>query len=505
MTVNPNWTDVAYAITHSATSKTIEIGPGTLIVDHKSLPNIAHHDQKFVGYGVTVRAVQYPGYVDVEMLELSVMAILGLPGDGGYYALDKTQQATVQSYIKTHTVDVSAMTLAVQKYIADNLKPIIDTTTFEAKPPKSAQVTVNGKPYLFSLKWRASVSKGLFTIQKDFWGSRFYGFRFQNARMDGSSNNAAGIRAQNTDALAADCSFESCEMGLLAGIQGIAGPTGIWYPEVPNSPLVSLYGFVMDVNCTYDWCGSPLSGDAHPVYGGETLFDISVGAKSIRSNGGHFRKMDGGEQWMLDGILQDDGSDDGVEQCWDATSGACGLVNNVMLKISAGGGNFGPTVLVRNNRQPIPPKEENTAIIVGNDLTWAPRQNPKHGCPGVVQVLEAPTFKVEKSTNTSWPGVPRPIRTSIRNNILRCVAGAPAGQHGGISAPVGYENVNNVVLGLTDVGPNVKVPLTLDPWTRANLIKNWAALVSAVDPAAAARVAWKESLPLYPTGISFPL
>ena len=493
--VNPNLADINAATKAAAAGTTIGIKPGTLVLDRAAIQLITANNLSFVANGdVTIRAVLHPFATKIDTNRIAGMAAMGF--SGSWRSLSKDQQDAVTAWLNTKPApDTGVARTAVNSFLA-TLSPVRDSRMLDANPTRVGEITLNGKSYTFAVHWTAGLAKGIFTVKIGVWGSYFRGFKFQNA--SGGSSNGAAIRTQQrSDVFTDACTFEDCDDGVLAGgWQAIPNASGDWYNENPAIGRQTVYGANVDRNCVYDGCGSP-TGLAHGFYGGNCLLNLSVGAKAVRSNGGHYRKYNGGLQIMIGGDLQDDGTLKGLEQAGDFDAGACYVINTKATKNS--GGNDGAVILCRNGREPIPSWFENVLGVFGCVIT-----DTHMHVGAAVRALDEMSFVKAAGAKSIYPGVPTPIRAVIKGNVIRLPARSPLLKTP-IVAPPGSVITPNQIIGMDDAYSDPTIPLPSYTWNRKTMFQEAADLLSKVDPenTFAAKLF---SLPTYPPGvvINFP-
>jgi hypothetical protein len=482
--------DLPISVGNAKTGDTIIGKPGTL----DKLITISASNVSLYLDGVILRPVLNPYVFKADIKNIVGMNALGF--SGAFVDLTSSQKKAVATYLSTHTVDTTAATAFVNTFLA-TLSPIKDARMFDANPQRTGSITYNGLNYLIPVHWHSNVPKGIVTVKTDVRGTYIHGGTYQNARMEGSSYNAAGIRTQQGSDLWVEAAiFQDCEDGVLAGHAYIANPAGDWYHEQPPTRL-DMYGFNVDKDCIYDNCGA--IGKSHGFYGGNALVNLSVRPKSVRARGGHYRKFHGGLQVCIGGDFEDATDSIGVQQCIDMTSGPGLVINNRIVK-ATDGGNPGPPVLMRNGREPIPDWFENALIVKGNDITYS-----LNHVSAFVQALNEAQYSDNNGDGIRWPGVPKNIRTVVDGNIFRCPGGYPVAKTP-VLAPPGSTIGNNPIIGLNDSAPDVKVPLPNYAFTRASKNEDLADMLFKAYPDSQAWAPKLLASPTYPAGtiINFP-
>jgi hypothetical protein len=460
--------------------------PGTLLLDNP-LPVLAAQGVSLYLDGLLFRMALSPAVYAAAKVRIAAMSALGF--SGAYTDLDRTQQKAVTDAIAVAKIagapiDTGAVDAMVDAFLA-TLAPIRDSRLFDAKPIRTGQINYNGKPYTFDVHWQSKVGKGILTVKTGVWGTYVAGAIFENGRMEGESYNAAGIRTQGTDLFMERCTFRDCEAGWLGGRMGISNLAGDWFSEDPAAGKFDIYGFGIDVDCEYDNCGAA-GGLAHGHYVNETLFDLSIRAHVVRSNGGHGLKFHGGLQLALEANIEDpaDGTS-AMEQAIDMTSGPGYVINCSIAKATSV--NTGAPVMMRNGRDPIPGWFENAMIVRGNVIT-----NSLLVSTSFVNVMNEAAFK------NAYMGVPRPIRAVIDGNVLR---GGAKIMNTPILAPADAFIGSNPIIGMNDPVVQTKVPLPNYDWSRTSWKSDLADVLAHVDPGRD----WEAKLfasPTYPPGIT---
>lgn len=483
MTINKvDTSGFAAAIANAKAGDTIAMvpEPGTLLLT-KALPQLNAPNVTLMLDGLIARMKLKPTVYGTDIMHIAAMNQLGFSGT--YPALAVDQKSAVDKLIAGKTVDPTAARSVVNAFLA-TLSPITERM-WDAQPQRIEEITLNGLTYRIGIHWGSGLSKGILTVKEGVFGTYVEGATWENARMEGSNYNASGIRSQGGSLTRVRNKFRDCEDGVLASMpQGIPNPNGEWCAKYPTR--LDMYGFNLDVDCEYDNCGG--GGLAHGEYNGASLFNVSVGAHIIRANAGHGIKLDFGLQLVLGALIEDPNDSGGYVQCIDLNCGPSYVINSDIKKASMGTGNYNAPILIRNDRDPIADWLETSLLVMGNTITF---DLPKPS--SFVKALNEPKFA------NGWPGVPRPInKVVVQGNVFRCPAGALVAKTQ-VVAPPGAIIKDNVIIGMTDVVPDKRVPLPNYDWSPANLKSNVADVVSKVDPDAT----WTEKLlamPLEPNG-----
>jgi hypothetical protein len=481
-----------------STNDTIYVSGGTVLLNGVFAAELAAGHLVCDG-DVTIRP---PLHVlppaDTVYQRIKAMNAQGWSGD--FRALSASQKAAIAAALPADYSDVKAIGAAYLK----TFKPVTDARMWDAQQSREiirlADITYNGKSYQFPLGWGYGLAKAILATKDGTCGQTIEGFRWQNARMEGSSYNACGIKGQGYGLLVIRNMFEDCENGWQHSDQLQSNPTGEWYFQQMSRGRGLMFGFAVDVDCGYDGCGA--NGNAHGGYTGQALWAASIRAHVKRANNGIGRKFhtDGPSiAYML--TVDDDGSNlGGLLQGVDYDCGPSYLINSAITKASmAGGTNYQAPVLARNDRDPLPAWMENRYVVMGNVITYL----LNHQNIAFIRALNGKAFFGDGKGGDMWPGVPTPLTGIVRKNVFRC---ANTAGHQQVDLPPGFVVDGNVLIDLNAAIPDLRVPLPNYAFTRDSFINDLVDLITKVDPGRD----WEAKLfgmPIYPVGASssFPV
>jgi hypothetical protein len=468
---------------------TLALKSGTIVLP-SAVPQINVHRLSIVAEGdVILRPRMTPHTYSGQAGWIAGMNALRFAG--AFEALSAADQNAVKVYLSANKPDVTAVTNLLSTYLS-SLKPITDTRLFVANPETHGQITYNGKTYDFKVKWGANISKGIFTIGEGVMGTLFRGLIFENARMGGSSDNAAAIRSQGIDHWIEECTFRDCDDSILSGRRDMPNPNGEWFSDNPNVGRVDMFGHHIDKKCTFD--NSGFGGQAHGEYDGPALFNASFFPHVIRTHDGNGIKKNGGLQLVYEGRVEDLKDTSGELQAIDLDSGVGYVINSYVVKQTKGTGNYGPVILFRNDREPAPPWLPPRCVVMGNRIDYLLSDNTKMGFVGIINAAQYH----KSGAGTIWPGVPTPITGIVDRNVLVCNLGSPISKMP-LVLPAGVVVGNNPVMDVKDPNiPDVRIPMPNFALTRDSWRADVAEVLHKVDPGRD----WEQKLfsfPIYPS------
>jgi hypothetical protein len=431
---------------------------------------------------------------------IKAMAAKGLSGD--FTALSGAQKSAIDAALPTDFADVKAIGDA---YLA-TLKPVtirMRDAEKDGSLVRTASITYNGKTFTFGLSWGSGISGGIFEISQGVYGTEIRGGTWVNGRQEGSSYNGTGIRNTGIDHLIVGATFQDCEDGIRSSAATVANVNGEWFVQVMPSTWngrVDKFGFHLNVDCVFDNCGS--GGQAHDQYDAQSLINLAVRPKVIRTNGGNALKFHGGAiNGVIDALILDATDTEGVLQCVDFDSGYCFVINSNVLKATAGTGNQSAVIMMRNERDPQPSWFENRIVVRGSIIGDTLMQGNLNGT-SFVRAVDAPDYYGNGQGGGVWPGVPKAITGVVSDNALFAPQGA-AVRKTPWHLPVGVVQKNNVLYDTPTAIIDPKLALPNYVWTRENLLANLADLITRIDGARP----WFGDIfnsPLYPVGAVAP-
>jgi hypothetical protein len=477
------------AISNAGNYDTIEcIGGGMALVDGGVQPWKAQ-GLTINAYGATLRRVMHAQAYVVDEQRIAAMSILQIPG-GSYASLTPQDKARVDAYIQANrNMDYSGVTTAANQFLA-TLKPITELWR-NANPVTAGEITYNGKSYLLPIHWTA-IYGDILTPRVGVWNTTINGITLENAKI---FNNAAAVHGTGGSVWLQDSTMRDCDNGARANAAGLAkNANGDLFYDYPPTRFTA-YCRIVGKNNLYDGCGS--NGIAHAFYHGGVLYTIEFGSTAINMNAGNAYKFVSGVQLAFGCKVIDKGNTfAGVLEPGDFDSGYAGVFNCEFEKWTAGTGNTGEVILMRNGRQPVAPWFENALCVRGCTLTYGLNHQA-----WFIRALEEPAFNYGWSS-APYSMKPTPIRTRIRDNVFICPPGYPVGKTP-ILIGTGPSDVGNNQLNTTnDPVPDVRVSLPNDDFNQSTW-RQWVSdALSVQDPGTAPWLSRVTAMPLYPPGVT---
>lgn len=485
-----NQASITQALANAKNGDGIYVSGGTCLMDGAFKADLAASNARLICDGdVTIRCILYPLAVATKVCQrIKAMATLGLSGD--YRDLSPTDKTRVDAALPGDASDVQAI---VNTFMA-TLKPWQDSRMFGAPIKRTGDITYQGKSFQWGINWGSKIAKGILNCKDGAFKQAVENFTWENGRQEGSSYNGTGVYVASAGVIVRRNTFRDCEDGVRSSDMLVPNPKGQWYFQHLSKGRADLYGYIASLYNTYDNCGA--GGNAHGFYAGQALWSLSAHDRVIRTNFGIGLKFHGDGVSVCYAPTVDDASDTmGIMQAVDFDCGPCYVVNGVLTKATAGGGNYQAPVLFRNDREPIPSWSEPRGVAIGNVITYA----LNHSNIAFVRALNASAYFGDGQGHDMWPGVPVPMTGLVRNNVFRTAN--PVG-HTQTQVPANFVIDGNVLIDLNAPIPDLKVQTSNYAFSDASLLDDFADIVCKSEGSTPAWLTTLIAQPVFPSSFT---